>query len=96
MGLIHHQTQLYPNKPIKILLPPNCYGGTNDQSRRVAASLEEVEVLDLPVDGGNEMTTSLEKVLEDVAKEDGIPLILVEIPTNPGLRSPISAVCEKF
>ena len=88
MGLIEQQSELYPNKKIKILLPPNCYGGTNDQSRRVAASLPKVEVLDLPVDGGQEMTTSLERVLGEVAEADAVPLILVEIPTNPRVEVP--------
>ena len=88
MGLIHQQSELYPDKPLKVLLPPNCYGGTNDQSRRVAASLPQVEVLDLPVDGGHDMTSSLERVLEEVAQIDGVPLILVEIPTNPRVQVP--------
>jgi cystathionine beta-lyase/cystathionine gamma-synthase len=35
MGFVENALTQYPNKPIKILLPPNCYGGTNDQSRRI-------------------------------------------------------------
>ena len=33
MGLLNHARQTYPGKPIQFLIPPNCYGGTNDQAR---------------------------------------------------------------
>ncbi len=55
MGLIHDAKIKYPGKAIKIVVPPNCYGGTNDQARRVAATLKEVEIVDLLVDGDNDM-----------------------------------------
>jgi len=49
MGLIHDAKEKYPEKAIKFIVPPNCYGGTNDQARRVAAAIDGVEVVDLPV-----------------------------------------------
>ncbi|MFB0924060.1 MAG: cystathionine beta-synthase, partial [Vicingaceae bacterium] len=51
MGLIHDAKEKHKGKAIKIVVPPNCYGGTNDQARRVAACIDNVEVVDLPVDG---------------------------------------------
>lgn len=88
MGLIHDALEEYKGKPIKIVVPPNCYGGTNDQARRVAASIENVEVVDLPVDGDNDMVQSTELVLEQLAKEDAVPFIIAEIPTNPRVEVP--------
>ena len=88
MGLIDEALEKYPGKEIKIIVPPNCYGGTNDQARRVAACLENVEILDLPVDGENDMVQSTDKVLEQVAKEDAVPYIIAEIPTNPRVEVP--------
>ena len=44
MALIHDAVVNHPGKAIKIVVPPNCYGGTNDQARRVAACLQNVEV----------------------------------------------------
>ncbi|MGB6038170.1 MAG: cystathionine beta-synthase, partial [Cryomorphaceae bacterium] len=40
MGLIDDALENHPGKPIRFIVPPNCYGGTNDQARRVAACLE--------------------------------------------------------
>ena len=88
MGLIDEALERYPGKPIKIVVPPNCYGGTNDQARRVAACLENVEVMDLPVDGDNDMVQSVEQVLSEVAKLDAVPYIIAEIPTNPRVEVP--------
>jgi cystathionine beta-lyase/cystathionine gamma-synthase len=88
MGLVDHAKQNYPNKPIKIIVPPNCYGGTNDQARRVAAAVENVSIMDLPVDGDNDMVRSTEKVLEKCAELDAVPLIIAEIPTNPRVEVP--------
>lgn len=88
MGLIDHALENHPGKDIKIIVPPNCYGGTNDQARRVAACLDKVEVLDLPVDGGNDMVQGVEKVLAEVAKQDAVPYIIAEIPTNPRVEVP--------
>ncbi len=88
MGLIHHAQENYPKKAIKIIVPPNCYGGTNDQARRVAACLDNVEVLDLPVDGGNDMVQGIDIVLNKVAFEDAVPFIIAEIPTNPRVEVP--------
>ena len=51
MGLIDDAMAKHPRKGIRIIVPPNCYGGTNDQARRVAACLDNVEIMDLPVDG---------------------------------------------
>jgi len=88
MGLIDEALEKHKGKAIKIIVPPNCYGGTNDQARRVAACIENVEILDLPVDGENDMVRSTDKVLEQVAKEDAVPFIIAEIPTNPRVEVP--------
>ncbi|HKJ48227.1 MAG TPA: hypothetical protein VJ973_04015, partial [Christiangramia sp.] len=88
MGLIEEALEKHKGKSIKIIVPPNCYGGTNDQARRVAACLDNVEILDLPVDGNNNMVQSTDMVLEQVAKEDAVPFIIAEIPTNPRVEVP--------
>ena len=88
MGLIHDALEKHPGKAIKIIVPPNCYGGTNDQARRVAACLEMVEVVDLPVDGDNDMVQSIDTILSKIAKEDSVPYIIAEIPTNPRVEVP--------
>lgn len=88
MGLIHDALDKHPGKAIKFLVPPNCYGGTNDQARRVAACLDNVEVVDLPVDGDNDMVKSIDTVLANIAKQDAIPYIIAEIPTNPRVEVP--------
>jgi len=88
MGLIHDAMINHPGKEIKIIVPPNCYGGTNDQARRVAACLENVEIVDLPVDGDNDMVQSTERVLSQIAAQDAVPYIIAEIPTNPRVEVP--------
>ena len=88
MGLIDEARQKHQGKAIKIIVPPNCYGGTNDQARRVAACLDNVDILDLPVDGDNDMVQSTDQVLEQVAREDAVPYIIAEIPTNPRVEVP--------
>lgn len=88
MGLIHDALENHKGKAIKIIVPPNCYGGTNDQARRVAACIDNVEVLDLPVDGGNDMVQGIDLVLAQTAKEDAVPYIIAEIPTNPRVEVP--------
>ncbi|SKB30006.1 Cys/Met metabolism PLP-dependent enzyme [Salegentibacter holothuriorum] len=88
MGLIDDALEKHPGKDIKIIVPPNCYGGTNDQARRVAACVKNVEILDLPVDGDNDMVKSTDRVLDRVAKEGAVPYIIAEIPTNPRVEVP--------
>ena len=88
MGLIDHAQENHKGKAIKIVVPPNCYGGTNDQARRVAACLDNVQVVDLPVDGDNDMVHSIDIVLNKIASEDAIPYIIAEIPTNPRVEVP--------
>ncbi|WP_430400530.1 cystathionine beta-synthase [Flavobacterium sp.] len=88
MGLIHDALENHKGKTIKLVVPPNCYGGTNDQARRVAACLDNVEIVDLPVDGGNDMNKSIDVVLAKIADEDAIPFIIAEIPTNPRVEVP--------
>jgi cystathionine beta-lyase/cystathionine gamma-synthase len=88
MGLIDDALEKHPGKDIKIIVPPNCYGGTNDQARRVAACVQNVEVLDLLVDGDHDMVQSIDSVLEKVATEDAVPYIIAEIPTNPRVEVP--------
>ncbi|MFL1897222.1 cystathionine beta-synthase [Aquimarina sp. 2-A2] len=88
MGLIDDALENHKGKAIKFVVPPNCYGGTNDQARRVAATLENVEIVDLPVDGDNDMVKSIATVLETIANQDAIPYIIAEIPTNPRVEVP--------
>ena len=88
MGLIHDAQENHSGKAIKIIVPPNCYGGTNDQARRVAACIDNVEILDLPVDDGQDMVESIDIVLNKIAIEDSIPYIIAEIPTNPRVEVP--------
>lgn len=88
MGLINDALENYNGKAIKIVVPPNCYGGTNDQARRVAACLPNVAIVDLPVDGDNDMVQSIHTVLDAIATEDAVPLIIAEIPTNPRVEVP--------
>ncbi len=88
MGLIDDALEKHKGKAIKIIVPPNCYGGTNDQARRVAACIENVEILDLLVDGDNDMVQSIDLVLTKVANEDAVPYIIAEIPTNPRVEVP--------
>ena len=88
MGLIHDALEKHPEKAIKIIIPPNCYGGTNDQARRVAACIDNVEVLDLPVDGGKDMVQSIDFILDKIADNDVVPYIIAEIPTNPRVEVP--------
>ena len=88
MGLVHDALDSHPGKAIKIIVPPNCYGGTNDQARRVAACIENVEVVDLPVDGAHDMVQSIEHVLHAIAQKDAVPFIIAEIPTNPRVEVP--------
>lgn len=88
MGLIHDAQEKHKGKAIKFIVPPNCYGGTNDQARRVAACLNNVEIVDLLVDGDNDMVQSIDTVLTKIAAEDAIPYIIAEIPTNPRVEVP--------
>jgi len=88
MGLIHDALEEHKGKAIKIIVPPNCYGGTNDQARRVAACIEGVEIVDLLVDGDNDMVESIDTVLAKIANEDAVPYIIAEIPTNPRVEVP--------
>ena len=88
MALIEEALENHKGKAIKIIVPPNCYGGTNDQARRVAACLENVEVVDLDVDGLNDMVHSIDVILGKIASEDAIPYIIAEIPTNPRVEVP--------
>jgi cystathionine beta-lyase/cystathionine gamma-synthase len=88
MGLIHDAQKNHKGKDIKFIVPPNCYGGTNDQARRVAACIDNVDVVDLPVDGGNDMVRSIDTILTQIAAEDAVPYIIAEIPTNPRVEVP--------
>ena len=88
MGLVDFAQTTYPNKKIKFIVPPNCYGGTNDQARRVADCIPNVDIIDLLVDGENNMVNSLDTILEDISQENSVPLIIAEIPTNPRVEVP--------
>lgn len=88
MGLVQDALENHPGKAIKFIVPPNCYGGTNDQARRVAACIDLVEVVDLPVDGASDMVQSIDTVLTQMAALDAVPYIIAEIPTNPRVEVP--------
>ena len=88
MGLVHDALENHKGKGIKFIVPPNCYGGTNDQARRVAACIDNVEIVDLLVDGDNNMVQSIDTVLNEIAKENAVPYIIAEIPTNPRVEVP--------
>ncbi|MCP2044023.1 PLP-dependent transferase [Pontibacter sp. HSC-36F09] len=88
MGLVHEALENHKGKAIKFIVPPNCYGGTNDQARRVAACLDNVEIVDLLVDGENDMVQSIDTVLDKIASLDAVPYIIAEIPTNPRVEVP--------
>ena len=88
MGLVHDAVEHHPEKAIKFIVPPNCYGGTNDQARRLAACLDNVQIVDLPVDGDHDMVQSIDRILKQLALEDAIPYIIAEIPTNPRVEVP--------
>ncbi|MEO0336615.1 MAG: cystathionine beta-synthase, partial [Pseudomonadota bacterium] len=88
MGLIHYADQNHNGKKIQFIVPPNCYGGTNDQARRVAACLDHVEIVDLPVDSGKDMVKELERILNEAASTNSVPYIIAEIPTNPRVEIP--------
>lgn len=88
MALVHDAMEKHPGKAIKIVVPPNCYGGTNDQARRVAACNNNIEVVDLPVDGDQNMVQSVDVVLTQLAEQDAVPYIIAEIPTNPRVEVP--------
>ena len=88
MGLIHDALEKHIGKAIKIVIPPNCYGGTNDQARRLAACIDNVEVVDLPVDGDSDMVQSIDAILDEIAIQGAIPYIIAEIPTNPRVEVP--------
>jgi cystathionine beta-lyase/cystathionine gamma-synthase len=45
-------------------------------------------VVDLPVDGDNDMVKSIHTVLDKIANEDAVPYIIAEIPTNPRVEVP--------
>ena len=88
MGLIEDAMTQHPGKPIKLIIPPNCYGGTNDQARRIADLISTVEIVDLYVDSGQNLVSSLDVALKEAAKSDSVPIILAEIPTNPRVEVP--------
>ncbi len=88
MGLVEDALTAHPGKTIEVIIPPNCYGGTNDQARRISDMNERVVIVDLPVDGGNDMVTSLQTLLDAAARNDVVPLVLAEIPTNPRVEVP--------
>ena len=88
MGLVENAIIKHPNKPIALILPPNCYGGTNDQARRIANLIPNTDIFDLLVDGGHDLVTSLDAVLTQVARNNSVPIVLAEIPTNPRVEVP--------
>ena len=88
MALVDDALSRHPDKPIAIILPPNCYGGTNDQARRIADLIAKAEIVDLLVDGGQDLVNSLRVALAHVAQIDGVPIVLAEIPTNPRVEVP--------
>ena len=63
MGLIDYAEENHKGKAIKFVVPPNCYGGTNDQARRVAACIRKCRSGGFTVDGDHDMVQSIEIVL---------------------------------
>lgn len=47
-----------------------------------------MEVVDLPVDGDHDMIQSIDTILDQVAEQNAVPYIIVEIPTNPRVEVP--------
>ena len=88
MGLVDDAIENHSGRNIKFIVPTNCYGGTNDQARRVSACSDKIEVVDLEVDGENDMVDNINKILDQLAKEDAVPYIIAEIPTNPRVEVP--------
>ena len=88
MALVENAIKKHPNKPIALILPPNCYGGTNDQARRIADLIPNTDIFDLLVDRGHELVNSLDVVLAQVANNNGVPIVLAEIPSNPRVEVP--------
>ncbi len=88
MGLVEDAMVHHPGKPINLIIPPNCYGGTNDQARRIAALVSDVDIVDLYVDNGQNLVSSLDRVLNEAADSNAVPIILAEIPTNPRVEVP--------
>lgn len=88
MGLVEDAMNQHPDKAVKLIIPPNCYGGTNDQARRIAALIHAVDIVDLYVDNGENLVSSLDVVLKEAADSDSVPIILAEIPTNPRVEVP--------
>ncbi len=88
MGLVEDAMTRHPGRNINMIIPPNCYGGTNDQARRIAALIPTVEIVDLYVDNGQDLVSSLDVVLKEAADSDSVPIILAEIPTNPRVEVP--------
>lgn len=88
MGLVEEAKTNYPNKAIDLILPPNCYGGTNDQARRISELIAGVNIVDLLVDSGKNLVDSLDGILNDNAQNDSVPIVLAEIPTNPRVEVP--------
>ena len=100
MGFIEKVRTDFPSKQIKFLIPPNCYGGTNDQARRIAACDEGIQIIDMPVDKDRDIITTLDQALDEIALADAIGIVLAEIPTNPRVEVPdldnLGVVLEKI
>jgi hypothetical protein len=81
MGLIHDAAVNHPNKAIKSLYRPTV---TEAQTIKQDALLKHhnVSIVDLLVDGDNDMVQSIDSVLTQIALEDAVPYIIAEIPTN--------------
>lgn len=47
-----------------------------------------MDIVDLPVDGDNDMVQSINTVLDTIAEQDAVPYIIAEIPTNPRVEVP--------
>ena len=88
MGLIDYAQTQHTDKKIKFIVPVNCYGGTNDQARRIVECIENVEIIDLLVDGKNNMADSINIILDEISCENTVPFIITEIPTNPRVEVP--------
>ena len=54
----------------------------------MAECINNVEVIDLLVDGENDMSHSIDLILDEIAIQNDVPFIIAEIPTNPRVEVP--------
>lgn len=88
MGFVDKIKTEHPNSPIKFIVPTNCYGGTNDGARRIAAIDPLIDIIDLKVDSDDGFIEGLDTILKSLASENAASIVLAEIPSNPRVKVP--------